>query len=98
VARFNGAANPIVAISIEPAVRARMRGLPVALRELRVSVDDPNTVVTALKTRRTMKRKKWTPEEWRAYFAAREPSIKHLRGHVERIRVELELRRRMNPG
>jgi hypothetical protein len=44
----NGAASPMVAISIAPAARARMLGLPVSLRELRVSVDDPEALVAAV--------------------------------------------------
>jgi hypothetical protein len=45
-----------------------------------------------------MKRKRWTPEEWRSYFAAREASIKHLRDQAERIRLELETKRREKPA
>jgi hypothetical protein len=44
----NGAASPMVAISIEPPVRARVLGFPVTLRELLVSVDDPEALVAAL--------------------------------------------------
>jgi hypothetical protein len=44
----NGAASPMVAISIDPPARARMLGLPVSLRELRVSIDDPEALVAAL--------------------------------------------------
>ncbi len=38
--------------------------------------------------------KKWTPEEFRAWKAAREARIKELRDHVERIKAELEAKRR----
>jgi hypothetical protein len=44
-----------------------------------------------------MKRKKWTPEEFRAYRAARETRIKQLRDRVERIRAELEAKRGETP-
>jgi hypothetical protein len=44
-----------------------------------------------------MKRKKWTPDEWRAYKSAREAGIQRLRDHVERIRVELDAKRRTKP-
>jgi hypothetical protein len=44
----NGAASPMVAISIAPPARARVLGFPVSLRELRVSVDDPEALVAAL--------------------------------------------------
>ena len=44
----NGAASPMVAISVDPPARARTLGLPVSLRELRVSVDDPDALVGAL--------------------------------------------------
>jgi uncharacterized small protein (DUF1192 family) len=42
--------------------------------------------------------KKWTPEEFRAYKAAREARIKQLRAHVERIRAELDAKRRGRPA
>jgi hypothetical protein len=45
-----------------------------------------------------MKRKKWTPDEWRAYRTAREARIKQLRDRVERIRAELEAKRRAKPA
>lgn len=44
----NGAASPMVAISIEPPAHARVLGFPVTLRELRVSVDDPDALIAAL--------------------------------------------------
>jgi hypothetical protein len=43
----NGAASPMVAISIDPPARARMLELPVSLRDLRVSVDEPDAFVEA---------------------------------------------------
>ena len=42
--------------------------------------------------------KKWTPEEYRAWRTAREARIKQLRDHVERIRLELEAKRRDRPA
>jgi len=42
--------------------------------------------------------KKWTPDEFRAYKAAREVRIKALRAHAERIRLELESKRREKPA
>jgi hypothetical protein len=48
--------------------------------------------------RTTMKRNKWTPDEWRAYKTAREARIKQLRDHVERIRAELDAKRRTKPA
>jgi hypothetical protein len=44
----NGAAGPLVALAIEPAARARALGYPVRLRELTVSVDDPDALVAEL--------------------------------------------------
>ena len=43
-------------------------------------------------------KKKWTPEELRAYKAAREARIENLRAHVERIKTELEAKRRAKPA
>jgi hypothetical protein len=45
-----------------------------------------------------MKKKRWTAEEWRAYCEDREASIRTLRGHAERIKVELEAKRRQQPA
>jgi hypothetical protein len=45
-----------------------------------------------------MKRKKWTPKEFRAYREAREARIQHLRDHAERIRLELAAKRRERPA
>jgi hypothetical protein len=44
----NGAAGPMVAISISPPAHARVLGFPVRLRELWVSVDDPDALVAAV--------------------------------------------------
>jgi phosphoribosylcarboxyaminoimidazole (NCAIR) mutase len=44
----NGAAGPMVSVMIDPPARARVLGVPVTLRELLVSVDDPDGLVTAL--------------------------------------------------
>ncbi|MEA2495708.1 MAG: hypothetical protein QOJ29_3619 [Thermoleophilaceae bacterium] len=44
----NGAAGPLVALVIEPRVRARASGIPVWLSELLVSVDDPDAVIAEL--------------------------------------------------
>jgi hypothetical protein len=41
-----------------------------------------------------MKRKKWTPEELRAWREAREASIRELRGHAERIKAELAAKKK----
>ncbi len=44
----NGAGDGLVSITIEPAARARVTGIPVSLRELIVSVEDPDALVAAL--------------------------------------------------
>jgi hypothetical protein len=44
----NGAAGPLVALSLDPPVRARLLGLPIRLRELIVSVDDPDAIEAKL--------------------------------------------------
>jgi hypothetical protein len=44
----NGASGPIVGIEIDPPARGRALGFPLRLRELQVSVDDPDAVITAL--------------------------------------------------
>jgi hypothetical protein len=41
-----------------------------------------------------MKRKKWTPEELRAWREAREASIRELRSHEERIKAELAAKKK----
>jgi len=42
--------------------------------------------------------KKWSPEEFRAWKTAREARIKELRDRVERIKAELESKRREKPA
>jgi hypothetical protein len=44
----NGASGPLVALSIEPPAPARVCGVPIRLRELTVSVDDPDGVIDEL--------------------------------------------------
>jgi hypothetical protein len=44
----NGAAGPLVAVAIDPPVPARVLGFAVRLRELVVSVDDPDALIRAL--------------------------------------------------
>jgi hypothetical protein len=44
----NGARGPIVSIEIDPPVHARTILIPNGLRELQVSVDDPDALVAAL--------------------------------------------------
>jgi hypothetical protein len=43
-------------------------------------------------------KRKWTPDEFRAYKAAREARIRELREHVQRIKAELEARRKAEPA
>jgi hypothetical protein len=45
-----------------------------------------------------MKRKKWTPDEYRAWRAARDARIRELRGHVERIEAELAGKGKQKPA
>ncbi len=45
-----------------------------------------------------MKKGKMTPEEFRAYRAAREERIQKLRDYVSRARAELEAKRREKPA
>jgi len=47
----NGSGDRILAVDLEPAQRARVLGVPVALRQLLVSVDDPDALAECLKTR-----------------------------------------------
>jgi hypothetical protein len=47
----NGAGDGIVAIDLEPPQRARVLGVPVRLRQLQVSVDDPAALAGALARR-----------------------------------------------
>ena len=42
----NGASGPLVALELEPPVRALVARIPVSVHELVVSVDDPDQVVT----------------------------------------------------
>jgi hypothetical protein len=44
----NGSSSGLVRIEFDPPVRARMSGIPVRVRVLRVSVDDPDGLVAAL--------------------------------------------------
>jgi hypothetical protein len=44
----NGAGDGLVSITIDPAGRGNVAGFPVKLRELIVSVDDPDALVAAL--------------------------------------------------
>lgn len=46
----NGAARGVVSIHIDPPVRARALGVPVRLRILQVSVEDPDALIAALQT------------------------------------------------
>jgi hypothetical protein len=41
----NGATGPLVALTVEPPVRARALGFPIRLHELTVSLDDPDSFV-----------------------------------------------------
>ena len=41
-----------------------------------------------------MKRKRWTPEERRAWKEAREARLRELHGHIERIKAELATKRK----
>jgi hypothetical protein len=60
---------------------------------------DPRGTLDAWTRRRTrMKRKKWTPDEWRAYKAAREGRIRELREYVERAKAELAAKRKEKPA
>jgi len=44
----NGSSKGLVTIAIDPPVKARVMGVPITLRELTVSVDAPDDLVTAL--------------------------------------------------
>jgi hypothetical protein len=44
----NGAASGLVTVSFEPAQRARVMGLPVALHTLRLSLEEPEAFLAAL--------------------------------------------------
>ena len=45
----NGSSHGIVRIDLDPAQRAWVVGLPVSLRTLRVSVEDPDALIAALR-------------------------------------------------
>lgn len=47
----NGSSSGLVRVDFNPPVRARSGPIPVTVRELRVSVDDPDGLVAALTTR-----------------------------------------------
>ena len=42
---------------------------------------------------RIMSRKKWTPDEYRAWRKARDARLRELRDHIRRIEAELAARR-----
>jgi hypothetical protein len=44
----NGSSSGLVRIDVSPAVRGRMGPIPITVRELRVSVDDPEGLVSQL--------------------------------------------------
>ena len=44
----NGASGPLVAFCLDPPSRARVYGVPVRLRKLVVSVDDPDALIAEL--------------------------------------------------
>jgi hypothetical protein len=44
-----------------------------------------------------MKRRRWTPEERRAWRAAREARQRELREHIRRIEAELKARPEQRP-
>ena len=46
----NGAHGPLVALALNPPCRARLYGFSVALRELVVSVEDPDALIARLTT------------------------------------------------
>ena len=45
----NGAASGVVAITVDPPVRAKVLGVPVRLRTLQVSVESPEDLIAALR-------------------------------------------------
>jgi len=45
----NGSSSGIVRLSIDPPQRARVCGVPVRLRVLRVAVEDPGALISALR-------------------------------------------------
>jgi hypothetical protein len=46
--------------------------------------------------RRTMKRKRWSPDEYRAWREARRARLRELQGHIERIKAELATKRSLS--
>ena len=48
----NGSSAGLVRIDLQPPARARIGPVPITVRELRVSVEDPEGLVAALTTRR----------------------------------------------
>lgn len=48
----NGAQGPLVTFSLDPPSRARVRGFPVRLQTLTVSVDDPDALIAELQVDR----------------------------------------------
>ena len=44
------------------------------------------------------KKSRWTPDEFRAYIEAREAAIQKLRERADRIRAELEAKRKAKPA
>jgi hypothetical protein len=47
----NGSSSGLVRIDLSPPVRGRMGPIPIGVRQLRVSVEDPDGLVAALTTR-----------------------------------------------
>jgi hypothetical protein len=47
----NGSGDRILTINLEPMQRARVLGIPVRLRQLLVSIDDPEALAEQLKSR-----------------------------------------------
>ena len=44
----NGSGSELVSVTLDPPARARVTGVPVKLRELIISVEDPDAVIAAL--------------------------------------------------
>jgi hypothetical protein len=44
--------------------------------------------------RRTVMKRKWTPEERRSWREAREARVRELRGLIERAKAELEAKKK----
>jgi hypothetical protein len=45
----NGASGPIVGIRVDPPARGRVIGVPIEVREVQVSVEDPDALIAALR-------------------------------------------------